>query len=47
MSSDETLEQTLGPEYLALVNGLQDIVKDDQLGAEFCAFGALARLCTR
>jgi hypothetical protein len=44
----ETLEKTLGPEYVALINGVQDIVENDQLRAEFLsAFAALARLCTR
>src|SRR5262249_3022915 len=43
----ETLEKTLGPEYAALIDGVQDIVENDQLRAEFLsAFGALARLCT-
>ena len=42
------LEKTLGPEYLALLDGFQDIAGDDQLSAEFdSAFGALARLCTK
>jgi flagellar motility protein MotE (MotC chaperone) len=44
----ETLEKTLGPEYAALIDGLPDVAKNDELGAEFLsAFGALARLCTR
>ena len=44
----ETLEKTLGPEYVALIDGVQDIAENDQLRAEFLsAFGALARLCTR
>ena len=44
----ETLEKTIGPEYVALIDGLQDIVKDDQLGAEFVsALAALDRLCAR
>jgi hypothetical protein len=44
----ETLEKTIGPEYVALTDGLQDIVENDELRAEFSsAFGALARLCTR
>src|SRR5262245_57013144 len=43
-----TLEETLGPEYLALLNGLQDIDPDDKLGAEIRSlFGALDALCTR
>jgi hypothetical protein len=44
----ETLEKTLGPEYLALIGGLQDIAKDEELEAEFLsAVAALDRLCTR
>jgi prephenate dehydratase len=44
----ETLEKTLGPEYLALLNGLQDIVENDLLGAEFThALASLDGLCTR
>jgi peptidoglycan hydrolase CwlO-like protein len=44
----ETLEKTIGPEYVALIDGVQDIAKNGQLRAEFLsAFGALARLCTR
>jgi hypothetical protein len=44
----ETLEKTLGPEYIALIDGLQDIAENDQLGAEFLsAFGTLAWLCTK
>ena len=43
----ETLEKTLGPEYLALLDGFQDIASDDELGAEFMsAAAALDRLCT-
>jgi hypothetical protein len=43
-----TLEKTLGPEYLALIDGFEDIAKDDQLGAEFeSAVAALFRLCTK
>ena len=44
-----TLEEALGPEYLALVNGLQDIdPENDKLGAEIRSlFGALDALCTR
>jgi wobble nucleotide-excising tRNase len=42
------LEKTLGPEYLALLDGFQDIAGDDQLGAEFmAATAALERLCTK
>jgi hypothetical protein len=44
----ETLEKTLGPEYVALIDGIQDIAENEQLRAEFSrAFGALVRLCTR
>jgi hypothetical protein len=44
----ETMEKTLGPEYLALLDGIEDIAKDDQLGEEFeSAIAALDRLCTR
>jgi hypothetical protein len=44
----ETMEKTLGPEYLALLDGFEDIAKDDQLGDEFeSAIAALDRLCTR
>ena len=43
----EILEKTLGPEYLALIDGYQDIARDDQLGAEFMsATAALYKLCT-
>ena len=44
----KTLEKTVGPEYVALVEGIEDISENDQLRAEFSsAFGALVRLCTR
>ena len=45
----EILETALGPEYVALIDGLQYIdPQNHQLHAEFLsAFGALARLCTR
>jgi hypothetical protein len=44
----ETREKTLGPEYVALIDGVQDIAENDQLREELLsAFGALARLCTR
>jgi peptidoglycan hydrolase CwlO-like protein len=44
----ETLEKTLGPEYVALIDGLDDIVGNDLLGAEFMsALASLDRLCTR
>jgi hypothetical protein len=32
--------QQIGPEYVALIDGVQDIAENDQLGAEFLsAFG--------
>jgi hypothetical protein len=44
----EALEKTLGPEYAALLDGFEDIAKDDQLGEEFeSAVAALDRLCAR
>jgi hypothetical protein len=44
----ETLEKTLGPEYAALIDGLQDIAKDEELEAEFLsAVAALNKLCTK
>jgi hypothetical protein len=44
----DTLEKILGPEYVALINGVPEIAENEQLRAEFLsAFGALARLCTR
>ena len=44
----KTLEKTLGPEYAALFEGFLDIVKDDQLGAEFdSATEALDKLCAK
>jgi hypothetical protein len=44
----ETMEKTLGPEYLALLDGFDDIVKDDQLGEEFfSAITSLDRLCAK
>jgi hypothetical protein len=44
----KTLEETLGPEYVAWTDGLPDIAKDDQLAAEFVrAVTALDRLCAR
>jgi hypothetical protein len=43
-----TLEKIVGPEYVALIEGIEDISENDQLRAEFSsAFGALVRLCTR
>jgi hypothetical protein len=42
----KTLEENLGPEYVAWTDGLPDIAKDDQLAAEFVrAVTALDRLC--
>jgi wobble nucleotide-excising tRNase len=44
----ETIEETLGPEYRALIDGIQEIAENDELRAEFVlAFGALAKLCTK
>jgi hypothetical protein len=44
----ETLEKSLGPEYLALLDGLQDIVENDLLVAEFAyALASLDSLCPR
>ena len=45
----ETLEKTLGPEYVALTDGLQDIDPEkDKLGAEIMSvLEALDRLCAR
>jgi hypothetical protein len=45
----ETLEKTLGPEYVVLMDRLGDIDPEkDKLGAEIMsAFEALDRLCTR
>jgi hypothetical protein len=44
----EPMEETLGAEYLALIDGIQDIAENDELRAEFVlAFGALAKLCTK
>jgi hypothetical protein len=34
--------QQIGPEYVALIDGVQDIAENDQFGAEFLsAFGVL------
>src|SRR5262245_9615102 len=44
------LEKSLGPEYLALMDGLQDLdpEKDKNLGQEIASmFGAIDRQCTR
>jgi len=44
----QTLEKTVGPEYVALVEWIEDISENDELRAEFSsAFGALVRLCTK
>jgi hypothetical protein len=45
----DALEETLGPEYLALIEGLDLIDPEkDKLGAEFMSiFGALDKLCAR
>src|SRR5215510_3391755 len=45
----DKLEETLGPESVALMDGLQDIDPEkDKLAAEIMSiFGALDRLCTR
>jgi hypothetical protein len=47
----DTLEKTLGPEYLALIDKLQDIdPENDKFGAVAeirSIFGALDRLCAR
>ena len=44
----DTLEKTLGPEFLALVDGLQDIDAESEVGQEIRSiFGALDGLCTR
>jgi hypothetical protein len=43
------VEETLGPEYVALIDGLQDIDPEkDKLGAEITSMsGELDRQCTR
>jgi len=45
----DALEETLGPEYIALMDGLADIdPENDKLGAEIISvFDPLDRLCTR
>jgi|SoiMethySBSTD1v2_1073268.scaffolds.fasta_scaffold215741_2 flagellar motility protein MotE (MotC chaperone) len=45
----ETLEKTLGPEYAALVDGLEHLdLENDKLGAEIMLeFAALNMLCAR
>jgi hypothetical protein len=40
----DKLEKTIGPEYVALTEGIQDIAENEQLRAKFSsAFGALVR----
>ena len=44
----KTLEETLGPEYVAWTDGLPDIARNDQLAAEFVsAITALDGLCAK
>jgi hypothetical protein len=45
----DKLEETLGPEYAELMDGLGDIdPEQDKLGAKIMSmFGELDRLCTR
>jgi hypothetical protein len=45
----DALEEALGPEYVALIEGLDLIDPEkDKLGAEFMSiFGALDKLCPR
>jgi peptidoglycan hydrolase CwlO-like protein len=45
----DAMEDTLGPEYAELINGLQDIDPEkDKLGAEIMSmFEVLDRLCTK
>jgi hypothetical protein len=44
----DTLEKALGPEFLALVDGLQDIDPESEVGQEIRSiFGALDGLCAR
>jgi hypothetical protein len=45
----DTLEDTLGPEYAELINGLQDLDPEkDKLGAEITSvFEALDSLCAK
>jgi hypothetical protein len=45
----ETLEETLGPEYAALIDGLEQLdPENDKLGTEIMMeFAALNRLCAR
>jgi hypothetical protein len=44
----DTLEKTLGPEFVALVDGLQNIDPESEVGQEIRSiFGALDGLCAR
>ena len=45
----DNLEETLGPEYVALIDGLQEVdTEKDKLGQEIISIlAALDRLCTR
>jgi hypothetical protein len=44
----DTLKKTLGPEFLGLVDGLQDIDPESEVGQEIMSiFGALDGLCAR
>jgi hypothetical protein len=45
----DTMQKTLGPEYVALINGLEPLDPEkDKLGAEIMfELSALNRLCTR
>ena len=44
----DTLKKTLGSEFLALVDGLQDIDPESEVGQEIMSiFGALDGLCAR
>jgi hypothetical protein len=44
----DTLGKALGPEFLALIDGLQDIDPDSEVGQEIRSiFGALDGLCAR
>jgi hypothetical protein len=43
----DALEKTLGPEYVALIEGLE-LINPEKDGVEFLSiFGPLDRLCTR
>jgi ABC-type transporter Mla subunit MlaD len=43
----EALEKTLGPEYAALLDGLQGVLEDDLDAEVISSFASLDRLCTR